>query len=99
MRKICPFSYIYLFNSLFISVDLISSPCPVSLLRLAILFRLHLDSQACFLLDTVSVVNSVFSPELTLLLLGEGSKGQREVNKKEREMSHFGVKRCRGKRI
>lgn len=98
VRKICLFSYIYLFSSLY-NWTWFSSPCLDSLVRLDILFSLHPNSSVCFPLGTDSVFNSVFSPDLTLPVLGAESKGQREMDKKEREVPHCGVKRCRGKEV
>ena len=64
---------LHLFIRFFISItgpDFILLP-----VRLDVLFSLHLRSQACSPLYTDSVINSEFSPDLTLLVLGGKSKG------------------------
>lgn len=64
---------LHLFILFFISItgpDFILLP-----VRLDVLFSLHLLSQACSPLYTDSVINSEFSPDLTLLVLGGKSRG------------------------
>lgn len=58
-----------------------------SLLGWIIFFSLYIDSQTCFPLDTVSLVNFLFSPEPILLVFGEESEGQKGINK-GKEKSH-----------